>query len=59
MQRNFCVMTVEENYVPKTGKMSIRFANHRVIVGSQEQVDTFKKLYTDEVKGSDLFEVKE
>jgi len=52
-------MTVEENYVPKTGKMSIRFANHRVIVGSQEQVDTFKKLYTDEVKGSELFEVKE
>lgn len=60
MPRNFCVMTVEENYVPSTGKMTIRFANHRVIVGSQESTDHFKKLYADEVAGGKgLFEVKE
>lgn len=41
MARNFCVMTVEENYDPKTGKMAIRFCNHRVIVGPQEKVDLF------------------
>ena len=57
MARNFCVMTVEENYDPKTGNMAIRFNNHRVIVGSQEKVDLFKQKFADEVKGS--FELKE
>ena len=51
-------MTVEENYVPQTGKMSTRFRNHRAMFGYQEEVDFFKKFYNDEVKGSDLFEVK-
>jgi hypothetical protein len=57
MVRNFCVLVVEENYDSKTGKVICKFNNHRVIVGSKEQVDTYKKLFADNVKGS--FEMRE
>jgi len=56
MARNFCVMTVEEK-IDKNGKILTKFTNHRVVVGSQEQVDTFKKLFSEEVKGE--FELNE
>lgn len=50
-------MTVEENYDAKSGKMLTKFQNHRVVVGPQEGVDTFKAMFANEVKGD--FEVKE
>ena len=56
MARNFCVLIIEENYDSKTGKVECKFNNHRVIVGLKEQVDTYKKLFEDNVKGS--FELK-
>jgi len=49
-------MTVEEK-IDKNGKILTKFTNHRVVVGSQEQVDTFKKLFSEEVKGE--FELNE
>lgn len=52
MARNFCVVTVEEKYDHKSDKMKIKYTNHRVVVGSQEQVDSFKALFEQEVKGS-------
>lgn len=58
MARNFCVITFVEKYDPKTGNMKSEYQNHRVIVGSEKQVEFFKNKYKEEVK-SDLFEVKE
>jgi len=51
MARCFCVMTHEEEYDAKTGKMSGKFLNHRVLMGKQEQIDDLKKLFEEEVKG--------
>ena len=57
MMRNFCVITVEEKYDEKADKMKIRYQNHRVIVGPEKQVETFKEMFAKEFKGS--FELKE
>jgi len=51
MARNFCVMTVEEKYDAATEKMKTRYINHRVIVGSEEAVNTFKTRFEEDVKG--------
>ena len=40
MMRNFCVMTVAVKLFPSTMQWGTRFDNHRVLVGSQEKVDT-------------------
>jgi len=57
MMRNFCVITVEEKYDAQNDKMKIRYQNHRVIVGPEKQVETFKEAFAKEIKGS--FELKE
>lgn len=43
MMRNFCVLTLDAKLDPKTGNWSSEYTNHRVLVGSKEQVDGCKE----------------
>lgn len=42
MMRNFCVLTLQASFNPKTGAWTSEYTNHRVLVGSQEKIDHCK-----------------
>ena len=52
MMRNFCALTIDASFNPKTEAWSCEYLNHRVLVGPEAKVDTVKgKL--EAVMGSD------
>jgi len=43
MMRNFCVLTLDASFNPKTSAWSSEYMNHRVLVGSKEKCDFVKE----------------
>lgn len=56
MRRAFCVMTFMQNYNPNDETVVGEYKNHRVLVGSQDSIDTIKTAIENKVAGS--FEVE-
>jgi len=52
MPRAFCVMSLQQNYSPATGKNMCKYLNYRVLIGSQANIDLLKKEFEEKVKGS-------
>jgi len=50
--RAFCVVVLQENFYPNTGKTLFKYENYRVVVGPKENIDKMKELFENEVKGS-------
>jgi hypothetical protein len=49
--RAFCVLVVDQQYSPATGKTLVKYENYRVLVGSQENIDKLKAKIDEKVKG--------
>ena len=50
--RAFCMVILQENYYPNTGKTLFKYKNYRNIVGPQEQIDLLLKTFENQIKGS-------
>ena len=44
MSRAFCVMQYEENFDPEKNERTLEYKNYRVLVGTQENINTCKKV---------------
>jgi hypothetical protein len=53
--RAFCVIVLQQNFVPSTGKTVYKYQNYRVVVGPKDNVEKMKTKFADNVKGD--FEV--
>jgi hypothetical protein len=49
--RAFCVLVVDQQYSPNSGKTLVKYENYRVLVGSQENIDKLKAKIEEKVKG--------
>lgn len=49
--RAFCVIVVDRQFNPNTGKTVVKYENYRVLVGSQENIDKLKTKIDEKVKG--------
>jgi len=57
MMRDFCVLVLNQQFMPNSGKWYGKYDNYRVLVGSQAKIDACNNLIKEKVKGS--FEVNE
>lgn len=53
--RAFCVIVLQENFVPSSGKTVYKYQNYRVVVGPKDNIEKMKTKFADSVKGD--FEV--
>jgi hypothetical protein len=58
MLRSFCVIVLQQSYIPESQKTYSKYENYRVLVGAQEKIDVLKKLMEDNLTGFS-FEVNE
>jgi thiol-disulfide isomerase/thioredoxin len=49
--RAFCVLVVDQQYSPATGKTLVKYECYKVLVGSQENIDKLKAKIDEKVKG--------
>jgi hypothetical protein len=52
MDRNYCVFVLEACYSVASGKVSIEYTNYRDLDGDETDVNHFKDLYENKIKGS-------
>jgi len=50
--RAFCVIVLNQNYMPATGKSYTKYENYRVLVGPKEKIDGLKATFEEKMKGS-------
>ena len=53
--RAFCVIVLQQNYVPNTGKTVSKYQNYRVVVGPKDNLEKMKAKFAESVQGD--FEV--
>lgn len=58
MIRSFCVILLQQSYIPSEKKTYSKYENYRVLIGSQEKIDVLKKLMEENLTGFS-FEVNE
>lgn len=51
MMRSFCVIVLQQQYIPAEKKTYSNYENYRVLVGAQEKIDSLKKLIEENLTG--------
>jgi hypothetical protein len=50
--RAFCVIALQENYFPNTGKTLFKYENYRVVVGPKDNIDGLKATFEKKLTGN-------